>query len=95
MDTLKIFLLLIVVLIPIVGFIMTINHARAGLTARDQRWRKSHGVLFWVVLPGFLGALIVFGMIGIRPRIFSLVGTILLAVSTSLSLMIQKKRDSL
>ena len=51
---------------------MMISHARKGTTRNEQRWRKSHGLLFWVLLPGVAGLLTVLGMIKVLPRSFSM-----------------------
>lgn len=81
-------------LIPIVGFIMMISHARAGETRQEQRWRKSHGLLFWVMLPGFAGALLLLGNAGLLPGIFSVLGIIILALSATMSYTIQKRHEA-
>jgi hypothetical protein len=87
------FLAAIALLIPVVGFIMTISHARAGETRQEQRWRKSHGVMFWVLLPGVAGVLLLMGTTDMLPRIFSVVGIILLGLSATLSYTLQKQHE--
>ena len=87
-------LAVIALLIPVVGFIMTISHARAGETRQEQRWRKSHGVLFWVFLPGAAGLLMLMGFAGMLPNIFTLIGIIVLSLGASLSYVIQKRHEA-
>ena len=83
----------IALLIPIVGFIMTISHARAGDTRGEQRWRKSHGLLFWVLLPGISGGLLLLGFVELLPRLFTIIGIILLAIGAGLSFLLQKRHE--
>ena len=87
-------LAVIALLIPVIGFIMTLSHARAGETRHEQRWRKSHGVLYWVLIPALSGALMLGGYSGIMPRIYSVIGLIILSASATLSYVMQKKRES-
>lgn len=93
MSISQIGLFVIALLIPITGFIMTITHARKGESRQEQRWRKSHGLLFWVFLPFVAGVLTLFGMIGLLPKVFTILGIIILALSTFRSWSIQKKRE--
>lgn len=86
-------LMVIVALIPIAGFVMTISHARKGETRREQRRRKSHGLLFWVMLPTMAGVLTVAGYTGTLPSIFGLIGVISLAGTTFLSWSIQQRHE--
>jgi Kef-type K+ transport system membrane component KefB len=89
----NLFLVAIVFLMPVAGFILTIGHARKAVTRREQRWRKSHGLLFWVLLPGLAGMLTLLGMFHILPQSFALIGIVLLAGSTFLSWSLQNKRS--
>jgi uncharacterized membrane protein len=86
-------LLVIIILIPVIGFVMTLSHAKKGETRQEQRWRKSHGLLFWVLIPGIDGALILLSITGILPQIMALVGILSLGLTTFLSWSIQKKRE--
>jgi hypothetical protein len=90
-STFHLVLLGIAGLIPVVGFIMTISHARKGETRREQRWRKSHGLLFWTLLPGLAGAMTILGTIGMMPKVFSMIGIVILGISTFASWSIQQK----
>jgi hypothetical protein len=92
-ESLDLALIAIALLIPVTGFIMMISHARKASSRTEQRWRKSHGLLFWVLIPGVAGLLTVMGMIRILPRTFSMLGIGLLGLSTLLSWNIQKKRE--
>jgi hypothetical protein len=92
-ESLDLALIAIALLIPVTGFIMMLSHARKAPTRNEQRWRKSHGLLFWVMIPGVAGMLTVLGMMKILPRTFSTMGIALLALSTFLSWNIQKKRE--
>ena len=84
----------IALLIPIVGFIMMLSHARAGETRQEQRWRKSHGLLYWVLGPGIGGVLMLMGFSEILPKIFSVVGIIVLAMSATLSFVLQRRHEA-
>jgi hypothetical protein len=86
-------LFVIALLIPIVGFIMTITHARKGESRQEQRWRKSHGLIFWVFLPFLAGLFTLLGMLESLPKLFGIIGIIILGLSTFLSWSIQKKRE--
>ena len=86
-------LLALALVIPIVGFAMAISHARKGDTAREQRWRKRHGLVFWSLIPGIAGFITVLGVAQVLPSIFSLAGIVVLALSTSLSMYLQKKQE--
>lgn len=86
-------LLAIAGLIPVIGFIMTISHARKADTYDDQRWRKSHGLIFWVLLPGIAGLMTVLGTIEAIPRLFGVVGIIMLSLTTFLSWWLQRRRE--
>ena len=90
-STFHLVLLGIAGLIPVVGFIMTITHARKGFSRREQRWRKSHGLIFWALLPGIAGAMTILGTIGLMPRVFSMIGILMLGISTFASWSIQQK----
>ena len=90
-STFHLVLLGIAGLIPVVGFIMTITHARKGFSRREQRWRKSHGLIFWALLPGIAGAMTILGTIGLMPRGFSMIGILMLGISTFASWSIQQK----
>jgi hypothetical protein len=90
---LTLLLVTIVAMIPIIGFIMTISHARKADTIREQRWRKGHGVLYWTLLPGLFGAIILLSVVDVLPRLFSFVGILLLGVTTSISFLMQRKRE--
>jgi len=90
-STFHLVLLGIAILIPVIGFIMTISHARKGFSRREQRWRKSHGLLYWTILPGIAGLMTVLGTIEIAPKIFRLVGILALGLSTFMSWSIQQK----
>jgi hypothetical protein len=92
-ESLDLVLIAIALLIPVTGFIMMISHARKAPSRNEQRWRKGHGLLFWVLIPGVAGLLTVLGMIKILPRSFSMMGIGMLALSTFLSWNIQKKRE--
>lgn len=83
----------IALLIPVIGFVMTISHARAGDTRYEQRWRKSHGLMFWVLIPAMSGGLMLLGAMGLGPKIFSMVGLILLSLSATISYMLQKRHE--
>lgn len=87
------FLLGIVLLIPVVGFISTISHARKADSAREQRWRKSHGLLYWTILPAIFGILTFLSATGIAPKIFGLFAIVLFAGTTFLSWVQQRKRE--
>lgn len=89
----EIVLLAIAGLIPVIGYIMTLSHARKGDSRREQRWRKSHGVLYWVFLPGMAGILTVFGTIDVLPRMFGIVGIIMLSLTTFLSWWLQRRYE--
>lgn len=93
MSASKIGLLVIAILIPMVGFIMTIGHAKKGETRQEQRWRKSHGLLFWSLAPGVAGLITVLGFLEILPNIFTLLGIIILGFSTFLSWSLQRKHE--
>jgi peptidoglycan/LPS O-acetylase OafA/YrhL len=80
-------------LIPVVGFIMMLSHAKAGDSRQEQRWRKGHGLLFWVLLPGIAGLMLLAGFAEILPRIFSILGIIILALGATLSYTIQKRHE--
>ena len=86
-------LIVIALLIPVVGFVMTISHAKKGDTRQEQRWRKSHGLLFWVLIPGLAGLLTLLSMADILPQIFSLIAILGLGLTTFLSWSMQKKRE--
>jgi hypothetical protein len=87
------FLAAIALLIPVIGFIMTISHARAGDTRQEQRWRKGHGLLFWVLIPGIAGVMLLLGFIEMLPRIYSVIGIIVLAIGAAASFALQKKHE--
>lgn len=89
----ELLLLVIACLIPLIGFIMTLSHARKGNSRREQRWRKSHGLIFWALIPGLTGLLTVLGTIEILPRITGMIGIILLAGSTFLSWWVQRRHN--
>lgn len=84
----------ITLLIPIVGFVMTLSHARAGETRSEQRWRKRHGLLFWVLLPGAAGAMVLMGFAEILPKIFSIIGIVLLALGATLSHTMTRRHET-
>jgi DMSO/TMAO reductase YedYZ heme-binding membrane subunit len=88
------FLAAIALLIPIIGFIMMLSHAKAGETRQEQRWRKSHGLVYWVLLPGIAGILLLLGYAGMLPDLFSIVGVIILSLSAMLSYLMQKRHES-
>jgi hypothetical protein len=92
-DSLDLVLIALAFLIPVTGFIMMISHARKADTRQEQRWRKSHGLLFWVFIPGVAGLLTVLGMTRTLPRMYSFIGIGLLAGATFMSWSIQKKRE--
>lgn len=93
MEILTLLLVAIVAMIPILGFIMTISHARKADSIREQRWRKSHGVLYWTLLPGLFGMIILLSIADVLPRLFSFVGILLLGVTTSISFLMQRRRE--
>lgn len=84
----------IALLIPVVGFVLMLSHAKAGETRQEQRWRKSHGLIFWVLLPGMAGVLLLMGFAGMLPKIFSIVGIIILALGATFSYSIQKRHEA-
>lgn len=86
-------LLAIAVLIPVIGFIMTIMHARKGVSIAEQRWRKKHGLMFWVLIPTIAGMMTLFGHLDVLPRLFSLIGIMLLGASTLLSWSMQQRHE--
>jgi|GEM_PF-2056861 len=86
-------LLAIAALIPVVGFVMTLSHARKGNLRREQRWRKNHGILFWVFLPGIAGMLTVLGTIELLPRVFAVIGIIMLSLTTFASWWLQRRHE--
>jgi uncharacterized membrane protein len=86
-------LIVIALLIPVVGFVMTISHAKKGDTSREQRWRKSHGLLFWVLIPALIGIVIMLSAAEVLPQLFALIGIVTLGLTTFLSWSIQKKRE--
>lgn len=90
-STFHLVLLGIAGLIPVVGFIMTISHARKGFSRREQRWRKSHGLIFWTLLPGIAGTMTLLGTIALLPKVFSMIGILILGISTFASWSIQQK----
>ncbi|MBS1912037.1 MAG: hypothetical protein JST22_08635 [Bacteroidetes bacterium] len=88
-------LLVIALLIPIVGFVMTLSYARKGESRAEQRWRKRHGLLFWALLPGVAGTMTLLGAVHILPDIFGLIGIIVLGGATLFSWQVQQKRREL
>jgi hypothetical protein len=92
-SLLELLLVAIVFLIPVMGFVLTLGYARKAHGSIEQRWRKNHGLLFWVLIPGAAGVLTVLGMTDILPRIFSLIGIGALGASTFTSWNMQKKRE--
>ncbi|MEO5930494.1 MAG: hypothetical protein ABIR47_11225 [Candidatus Kapaibacterium sp.] len=91
----QIFLVAIVFLIPVIGFIMTISHARKGFSRQEQRWRKRHGLLFWVLIPSLSGLITILGHIGVLPNVFGLIGIIMLSTAVLLSRQIQQNHKEL
>lgn len=83
----------IVILIPVIGFASTISYARKADTAREQRWRKGHGVLYWVVFPTAFGLITLMSAVELLPKVFSLIAILLLAGSTFLSWTQARKRE--
>jgi hypothetical protein len=83
----------IALLIPVVGFIMTLSHARAGDSRHEQRWRKSHGLAFWVLIPGVAGVILLMGFSAMLPRQFTIVGILLLALGAGLSFVMKKRHE--
>jgi len=81
-------------LIPIVGFIMMLSHARAGETRQEQRWRKGHGLVWWVLLPGIAGGLLLLGYAGMLPSLFSVIGILLLSGSATMSYVLQRRHEA-
>ncbi len=93
MTTSLYFLIGIVIVIPIIGFLSTISYARKADTAPEQRWRKGHGVFFWVMIPGALGLITILSATGMLPKVFSLISVIILACTTLISWSLQRKRE--
>ncbi len=93
MSNLELVLMAVAFLIPVTGFILMLNHARDADSLEESRWRKSHGIVYWVLIPGIIGFVIILSLIGVLPRLFALLGIIALALSTTLSMSLQKKRE--
>lgn len=91
----KLGLLVIALLIPIAGFIMTLSYARKGESRAEQRWRKRHGLRFWVLVPGAAGTMTLLGALHVLPDLFGLLGIIVLGGATLLSWQIQQKHREL
>ena len=86
-------LAVIALLIPVVGFIVMLSHARAGDTRQEQRWRKSHGLVYWVVLPAISGAMMLGGFSGVLPNLYTVIGLIVLSASATISYAQTKRRE--
>ena len=86
-------LAVIALLIPVLGFVMTLSHARAGDSRREQRWRKSHGLVYWVMIPAVAGAMLLGGFSGLMPKIYSVLALIVLSLSATVSFALQKRRE--
>lgn len=86
-------LLAIAVLIPALGFIMTLTHARKAETRTEQRWRKRHGLLFWVLIPFIAGAVSAAAILEMIPPIFTIIGVAILGLATFLSWSFQTRHD--
>ncbi len=93
MSGFELLLLVIAGLIPALGFIMTLSHARKGESRREQRWRKSHGLIFWTLIPSIAGIVTVLGSIDLLPSLGGIIGIIILAGSTFLSWWIQRRHE--
>lgn len=86
-------LIVITALIPLVGFAMTIIQSRKGTSRREQRWRKRHGLLFWVLLPTIFGMMTLLGYLRILPDLYGLIGVIALGGTTFLSWSINERHE--
>lgn len=92
MDVSKLSMIVIAAAIPAIGFIMTIRHARGADSLSDARWRKRHGMLFWVAIPAVAGGLTVLGLLEMAPSIASIVGVVLLLASATISMVLGRNR---
>ena len=86
-------LIVVALLIPVAGFVLMIMHARKGDTRAEHRWRKRHGLLFWVLLPGLAGVVTAAGVLELLPQIFAIVGVALLGTTTFISWSLQTRHD--
>lgn len=93
MTNSQIGLIAIAVLIPIVGFILTLTNARKGESRAEQRWRKRHGLLFWVIIPFIAGVVSTAAMLEMIPSIFTIIGVAILGLTTFLSWSLQTRHD--
>ncbi len=72
---------------------MTLTNARKGDSRAEQRWRKRHGLLYWVVVPFVAGVVSTAAMMEMIPSIFTIVGVAILGLTTFLSWSIQTRHD--
>lgn len=95
LDASTIGLAVLAILMPVVGFIMTILYARKGDSRMEQRFRKRHGMLYWVLIPMVTSTVTLLGATRILPRVFAAIGIIILAGTTLLSRSQLQKRGDL
>lgn len=93
MTTSQLGLIAIAFLIPVLGFILTLTHARKGEGRSEQRWRKRHGLFFWVLIPFVAGIASVMAVLEMLPAIFTIVGVAILGLTTFLSWSVQTRHD--
>ncbi|MBX7215776.1 MAG: hypothetical protein K1X90_02325 [Candidatus Kapabacteria bacterium] len=93
MPILTIILLCIAAVLPVLGFILMLGFARKGETLPERRWRKRHGLLFWVLIPALLGAGIVLGILEFLPDLSTKLSVLLLGVTTATGMALQRRHE--
>ena len=86
-------LLGIAAVLPVVGFILMLGFARKGETLSERRWRKRHGLLFWVLIPALLGAGIVLGILEFLPDLSTKLSVLLLGVTTATGIALPRRHE--
>lgn len=70
-----------------------LGFARKGTTLTERRWRKRHGLLFWVLIPAILGITIVLGILTYLPDIVIKISVLLLGISTATGMALQQRHE--
>ncbi|MCC7438754.1 MAG: GlsB/YeaQ/YmgE family stress response membrane protein [Armatimonadetes bacterium] len=93
MSILTIILCCIAVLLPFVGLALMLGFARKGTTLPERRWRKRHGLLFWVLIPAVLGAVILLGIVRFLPDLSIKISVLLLGATTATGMALQRRHE--
>lgn len=80
-------------MLPFIGFILMLGFARQGTTLAERRWRKRHGLLFWVLIPAILGTAIVLGILEFLPDLSIKISVLLLGINTVTGMALQRRHE--